>query len=197
MGKLIVEGVDLTDLIGVPYVATRHPENTSARKFRKRPELGANCELFSRIVVLRSGFFIPRIRSIELWEDEIYTSDLGDPGEVIREGNIKPWDILLFLPKGADPHRVVEEVRCLKAEDCTNLSESKKFHQAVYIGHVKEYGSVHCLIHLPLETGKSVVWPLDHFAKSAKEYWVFKIKRPLVRRGGYKSGYRPNDWIFL
>lgn len=175
MGTLIVEGVDLTEFLGVPYVGNRHPGNETIEGFLKNKQDGANCELFALAVIWHRGFYVPTARSMELWHDEVFTSDIGE--DAFTQKSYIPFDIFFFLPKGADPHKVKEEI--LKIQTETDLNDLKKFHLAVYVGAIDGFHSPHCLLHLSTEETRSVIWPLEHFEKSKKEYQLFKVKRPL------------------
>lgn len=175
MEKLIVEGIDLTDFLDVPYVAKRHPGNETIEGFIKNKQDGANCELFSLGVVSHRGFYVPQARSIELWHDEVFTFEIGE--EALSQKLYIPFDLFFFLPKGVDPHKVEDEVA--KGSMNTNLNELKKFHLAVYLGAVDGLDSSFCLLHLPKEASRSVIWTLEDFEESEKAYWLFKVKRPL------------------
>lgn len=168
--ELVIAGIDFRRFLNVPYAASRHPGNTNIQAFLDLPEQGANCELFALAAVRLAGFYVEEKRSIELWHDTKFTK------EVKEEGVHELFDIFFFLPKGVDPHKVEDEV-LLGLYNC-DLNELKKFHLGVYIGEVG--GEKDCLLHLP-KPGPSAVWPLSYFAKSEKEYWIFKVKRPVIR----------------
>ncbi len=173
MGKLIVEGVDLTEFLGVPYVASRHPGNTSVQEFVNNPKLGANCELFSSGIRRKRGFHVDQMRSIEMWHDTNFTVE-------VNEAPYEPYDCFLFLPKGADPHKLIEEVKNFHELPENDINELKKFHQAVYIGPSHDDYRSGLFLHLP-KPGPSCVWQFEDFAKSEKEYWLFKVKRPVLK----------------
>lgn len=168
MELLSVGGVDLTGFLGIPYNALRHPASESIEGFLAQRERGANCELFSLAFWWAAGFYVEPKRSIELWHDSSFTIEVSrDECEI--------FDIFFFLPKGVDPHKVVEDV--LHGAYKEDLNDLKKFHLAVYIGPIAQYGFSPCLLHLP-KPGPSCIWPFESFVRSPKEYWLFKIKRP-------------------
>lgn len=171
MRELVVAHIDFFRFLNVPYVATRHPGNTTIQAFLDFPEHGANCELFALAALRLAGFYVEEKRSIELWHDDKFTE------EVEKSGLYEPFDIFFFLPKGADPHKVEDEVS--QGLYSLDANELKKFHLGVYIGEVG--GEKYCLLHLP-KPGPSVVWPLSYFGECEKEYWLFKVKRPFIKQ---------------
>ena len=177
MKKLIVDGFDLTKLMGVLYVGSRHPGNTSVEEFFRTLHAGGNCEILALCALWIAGFYVEPKRSIELWHDKDFTVEVVAP--------YKAFDVFLFLPKGVDPHKLSEVVKGShqKGEDSLELDELKRFHQGIYIGQIETFNSLvkDCILHLPKPTS-SVIWPLEEFAKCEKEYWLFKVKRPVIRR---------------
>lgn len=183
MEKLVVAGIDLSGLLNVPYAGGRHPLKITILEFLLSLGEGANCELFALAILRIAGFYVEEKRSIELWHDTDFTV------EVEGVGPYQPFDIFFFLPRGADPHRVEEEV--LKGffeeggQNGIDLNELKRFHLGVYIGSVDS--SEHCIFHLP-KPGPSTIWPLEYFSRSDKEYWLFKVKRPFRKRERLTGG---------
>src|SRR3989338_8153833 len=113
--RVIIGGVDLTDLVGVPYVSSRHPGNVSVREFLENPNLGSNCQLLTLGVLARAGFFIPsairmdqggRFGSQELWLDDVWTKRIfcrDSLNTKIRWFNgifCAEFDIFFFWPPG-------------------------------------------------------------------------------------------------
>ncbi|GAA1090050.1 hydrolase [Kitasatospora arboriphila] len=76
----------------VPYAGARFP---GSRAVAERPGLehGANCQLFARAVLARSGLLVPALRSSELWEDTASTVRVAEPNA--RD--------LLFFGRDEDP----------------------------------------------------------------------------------------------
>lgn len=177
MGKFAVAGIDLSRFVGVPYAGERHPGNTTIREFLDSCDEGSNCELFALAVLRLAGFSVEEKRSIELWHDMDFTL------EVKEDGLYELFDLFFFLPKGADPHKVEEEVlRGLYSQGSTlhnvDPNELKKFHLGVYIGSIG--GETDCIVHLP-KPGPSAIWPLSYFGESEKKYWLFKVKRAIKK----------------
>lgn len=189
MGKLIVEGVDLTPFLGIPYVASRHPGNVSVEEFLANPQLGANCQLFALGVLRKGGFYIDgqlpmdqeeRFGSKELWLDTTHTKrvvgglGLFRPEDLFRlflDGETRFWDIYFFLPP------------CLGELD-TDENLFKKLHVAVFIGfdfigrgtsEDQNKGFLH-----NAKPGPSVPWSLRDFHD--RNYSLFGVKRPLLRK---------------
>lgn len=175
MKKLIVDGIDLSGLLGIPYAGSRHPGNTPVKDFLESPDIGGNCEMLALGALWIAGFYVEPKRSIELWHDRDFTVEVLAP--------YKAFDIFLFLPKGADPHKVTQDVKKLpkNGADSIELDELKKFHQGIYVGKIDGFDSKDLILHLP-RPASSVIWPLEKFQRCEKEYWLFKVKRPNVRR---------------
>lgn len=176
MQKLIVGGVDLTRFLGIPYIGPRHPGNVSDREFYEflaNPNLGGNCELCALGVAWATGFYVELKRAIELWHDKDFTLEINE------DTPCREFDILFFLPKGVDPHKVEEDVAMGLYGGRYGPNDFKKFHLGVYIG--KHEGLEHGVLHLP-KPGPSTIWDFSQFERCEKEYWLFKVKRPFKRR---------------
>ena len=49
MEDLIVRGIYLSEFLGIPYEASRHPGNVSVDEFLADPSAGANCQLLALV----------------------------------------------------------------------------------------------------------------------------------------------------
>lgn len=186
--KLVVRGVELTDLLGVPYGASRHPGNISVDEFLANPKLGANCQLLGLGAVRRGGFYINetlpmdqggRFGSKELWLDTQYTKlVIGGwcPPQILWKlflaGELHVFDIYFFLPPSVD----------LRGNDTDTDEELfKKLHIAIFTGFDfggHELGSDprRAFLH-NAKPGPSALWSMNDFEE--KGYRLFGVKRPI------------------
>ena len=183
MGKLVVEGVDLTKFLGIPYVGSRHPGNVSIEEFLAHPELGANCQLFTLGVLARAGFSIDyklpmdrgeRLGSKELWMDDTRTRKvaviegewtLANEISLCREAS-RTFNLFFFWPKGVYPQNLP--------------SDFKKLHVGICVGSLTATHS-HDVLH-NAKPGPSSVWRLGDFFRSG--YRPYGIKRHTYRKTG-------------
>lgn len=169
MGQVVVDGVNLTRFLSVPYNARRNPENTSVEAFITNPGPGSNCQLLTLGIVKHAGFDIgvldyPRIGSKELWEDDNFSEkvlvvDKKCYGPFIDYfiAQRMPLDIFFFWPLGI-------------GEDKSDL---KKLHLGVHLGKTGEY--IVPILHNP--RGEcSQIWQIKDFF--LRGYEIFGIKRP-------------------
>ncbi|MFY9457721.1 MAG: hypothetical protein WAP23_02220 [Candidatus Spechtbacterales bacterium] len=187
MERLVVEGVNLTEFLGIPYVASRHPGNILVDDFLANPGLGANCQLFALGVLRKAGFYVDeklpmdqggRFGSRELWLDCEYT-------EVVKEGTcspevlmglffddkLQPFDIYFFLPPGTHPF----DAGLLGRRELL-----KKLHIAVWMGFVEtgKGGYASPWLH-NAKPNPSVLWSRKDFDDAG--YFLFGVKRPIRR----------------
>jgi len=177
MDRLIVDGIDLTEFLGIPYVASRHPGRVSVENFLKNLQKGSNCQLLTLGILAKAGLYTPncinagrgkRVGSKELWLDTGLTYQivmrLSGNENVLRDVYLRDgkflwaFDILFFSPPGADPDA-----------DPYNY---QNLHLGIYIGSFGE--NKHCILH-NTKPGPSTIWPVWDFHK--KGYTLFGIKR--------------------
>lgn len=172
MERLVVEGVDLTKFLDIPYVGRRHPENVSVAEFLSNPELGSNCQLFALGVLAYAGFQIEesspeggRMGSRELWLRNSFTHYVVSEDIRYLAKELKPFDILFFFPKDASPW------------------ELERLHIGIYIGEVDGFDSPNCVLHNHDMGGPGSVevWYLEQFEACEKRYWFRGAKRPIYR----------------
>lgn len=178
MDKLIVQGVNLVEFRGVPYVASRHPGNVSIDEFIANPELGANCQLFMLGILRRVGSCIDdksfidqgeRFGSKELWLDTQFTQVIAEKEvteniESLWAIPLEEFDIYFFAPRGMNPR--------------PNQEELKKLHPAMRLGRIEEWenGNHYRILH-NAKPGPSALWTMRDFYQ--KGYSLFGIKRPI------------------
>lgn len=168
--EVIVEGVNLTRFLSVPYNASRNPANTSVEEFIASPRQGSNCQLLTLGILKYVGFDTavldyPRIGSRELWEDDnfsekVLVADKECPGPFIDYFIVyrMPFDIFFFWPPGIGEDK----------------SDFKKFHLGVHLGNTGEY--IVPILHNP--RGEcSQVWEIKDFFSGG--YQIFGVKRPI------------------
>ena len=190
MEKLIVDGIDLTEFLGVPYAASRHPGNVSVDEFLSDPRIGANCQLFALGVLRKAGFYIDdqlpmdqgeRFGSRELWLDIKFTDAIvADDQSAQRNINIllntggahlNAVDIEFYFPPGYWSSETLNNVR---EEDL------KRLHVALRLGRIEGWGSDNpCRILHNAKPGPSALWTLKDFHDMG--YLLFGIKRPICR----------------
>ncbi len=184
MGKVIVGGADLSDLVGIPYVASRHPGNVSVDEFLKNPKLGCNCQLLVLGALKKAGFYIPsdirmdegeRFGSQELWADRewtetIFTAGIGGSLLGFHHYRGRPFDIFFFSPIEWSGGRK----RILQP------NEYKRIHVAVYIGKQVEFakGRGECILH-NATPGPSKIEVISFIA--GHYYLLLGVKRPVGR----------------
>lgn len=159
--ELVVEGVDLSDLLEVPYVGRRHPGNVALQDFLENPKTGANCQLFALGVLDIAGFLLdPGMRSSELWLDCDFTERIqADCLELMAHSHLEAFDIVFFMPKDADPN------------------DFKKLHVGLYLGN-PSCGFYKSVLH-NARPGPSCIWPYERFAQSDRQYTLLGAKRPM------------------
>jgi hypothetical protein len=189
--KLIVQGVDITDLLGMPYEAGRHPGNTSVDEFLADPSGGANCQLFALGVLRKAGFSIDdkmpmdqgeRFGSKEFWLDTRYTKLVTGGWRFLQArqsmrrllfgGKLRVFDIYFFLPPGID----------LRGENPdTDEDLFKKFHIAIFTGFDfdgrEDFSNLSRVFFHNAKPGPSAVWSMRDFEE--KGYTLFGVKRPI------------------
>ena len=189
MKKLVVKGVDLTELLGVPYETSRHPGNVSVEEFLANPERGANCQLFALGVLRKVGFDIndqmpmnqgERFGSKELWLDVKYTKLVVGVWcareilwELFLKDKLRVYDIYFFVPPGVDFHD----------KDLSDDVLFKKFHTAIFTGydfagHAPGDEPQKALLH-NAKPGPSALWSMGNFEE--RGYTLFGVKRPIRR----------------
>ncbi len=192
MEKLVVDGIDLSNLVGIRYDASRHPGSVRIDEFLKNPQLGSNCQLLVLGALEKAGFYIgsqikmdqgERFGSQELWTDKIYTKLLLSVTErpigilnidaalyrISLEGCAHEFfNIFFFWPPGWNPLSLPYDY--------------KKMHIGVSVGLIKEEGSDPFILH-NAKPGPSNLWTLKDFV--ANKYFPFGVKRALI-----KSSYK-------
>ncbi len=71
----------------IPYSIRRTPATVATHEVFSNPEAGTNCELLVQAFVRARGFYIPALRSSELYEDQLFTRLIDDPRQ-IQTGDI-------------------------------------------------------------------------------------------------------------
>lgn len=186
MEKLIVEGIDFTEFLGIPYVGSRHPGNISVDEFLANPRLGANCQLLTLGVESRANYLISpaiqmdqegRFGSKELWLDTECTGLVASGGLSAKAlwllfllDELKVFDIYFFWPPGVCFSKTISDI---------DPELFKKLHTAVWMGFVDtdKGGYVSLWLH-NAKPGPSALWPMQEFHD--RNYSLFGVKRPTV-----------------
>lgn len=181
MKEFIINDIDFSEFVGIPYVASRHPGSVSVDEFLKNPRVGSNCQLLALGVLKKAGFYIGKIRidqrerlgSRELWLDTFYTRKVCSIEKAryntLRLGaadymrllfsECKPFSLVFFWPPGCED------------------GDFRKLHVGVCVSKVNGC-SEHRVLHNPRE-GPSVVWSISEFIEHG--YFPYGIKHPRIR----------------